>query len=249
MILTVDPLGPDDVDVWFLRVPDAVASPVAGDDLMLSTEERVRAAAFYRAEDRLRFETGRIVLRRLLGGYLSSDPRTLRIDAATGQKPRIAEPAGAAPIEFNLTHTPGLLAWVFAIGRPVGVDAEQIDRMRSFDTLPAGYFSQAEAGRLAGTHGRERHRRLSEHWTLKEAFAKAIGSGLTVDVSRFSFDIQPDLSCRCDDTGAVDVTSWEFRLLRPTADHTAAVCAAARPGAPQRFRIHEIVPKASERNP
>ena len=249
MTLTVDALGHDDVDVWWLRVPEATVSPVGRDDLLLSAEERVRAAAFHRVEDQLLFETGRTVLRRLLGLYSSRDPHTIRIDGAAGKKPHVTEPAAAAHIEFNLAHTPGLLIWAFALRRPVGVDAERVDRMQRLEALPAGYFSEAEIARLAPTHGQERHRRLSELWTLKEALAKALGSGLTVDVSRFSFDIQPDLSCRCDETGAFETAAWEFRLFRPTADHTAAVCAAARPGAPARFRIHEIVPESSERNP
>lgn len=245
----IEPLTRDRVDLWFMPVSSADAEWLVTDLTFLSEEERTRAAAFRRSDDRVSFLVGRVILRRLLGAYAAVAPGDVLIQAPRGRKPVVAAPARAASIEFNLSHTPGLLVWAFALGRAVGVDAEHIPRMNALDPPPTGFFSPGERERLASAPASERALRLSQHWTLKEALVKALGTGLTLDVSQCAFTVGPELSVRCDQAGQVDVSAWNFCLFRPTLNHTAALCVQTAPGEQLPVRVCRVVPENPDRIP
>jgi 4'-phosphopantetheinyl transferase len=133
-------------------------------------------------------------------------------------------PDRAASIDFNLSHTEGLNVWAFALGRAVGVDAEYIPRLKALDPPPPGFFSPSERKRLASTAFEEREIRLAQHWTLKEALTKALGTGLVRDVTQCSFAVTATGAVHCENAGSTDAACWDFRLLRPTPVHIAAVC-------------------------
>jgi 4'-phosphopantetheinyl transferase len=236
----LEPLARGRVDAWFLRLGEA--APDDHEDLrpLVPEEEQSRAKSYRRPEDRQLFLTGRIGLRALLARYAGVEPQDIQIAAIPGQKPRVVAPEVAVPIHFNLSHTDDLVMWVFGLGRAVGVDVEQIARMRVLGEPPEAFFAPAERLLLSALHGRDRDRRLSEHWTMKEAFVKALGTGLRLDVSRIPFDIGPDFTWRCTADGGIDAARWDFRLVRPTPWHTASVCFERMPGDAVALRTKEI---------
>ena len=244
----IEPLGPASVAVWLLPIGADVPPQLAEDVTSLSDEERARAARFRRPEDRALFITGRIGVRLLAARYMDVDPRELRIAQAPGRKPEVVDPVHAASLHFNLSHTSGLVVWAFALERAVGVDAERVSRMAVFGSDPSAFFSNSERALLASVPDPERPRWLADHWTLKEAFVKAEGSGLTRDVSGVPFDVGPGLECRCLPGGDIDRDAWDFRLFRPTEDHSVAVCAHVNPGERPAFAARQILWSAADRS-
>jgi 4'-phosphopantetheinyl transferase len=74
--------------------------------------------------------------------------------------------------------------------------------------------------------GLRQRERFFEHWTLKESFTKALGVGLTADVSCFTFDVDREpiaLTCEGSVSDHERTAGWRFRLFRPTPEHILAV--------------------------
>lgn len=74
-------------------------------------------------------------------------------------------------------------------------------------------------------------RRFFEHWTLKEAYAKAVGVGLGCDFSLVSFELGPGCDVTAQFSDGVDdlASDWIFRRLALGPDWTGAVAAKTGP--------------------
>jgi 4'-phosphopantetheinyl transferase len=86
----------------------------------------------------------------------------------------------------------------------------------------------------------DRRQRFFEYWTLKEAYVKAIGLGMSMDLSTFTFDIKDDgreVSLRS--TNVADPGIWAFRLLKPGPNHTLAVAVRCSAVSEVRFGIYD----------
>ena len=127
----------------------------------------------------------RAALRALLCEHLRCDNEQLSFGAADGGKPFALVDGRPARSAFNVSHSGhhGLIALAPA-GR-VGVDVEEYAEHRRLDELIEAVFGPNERAELAATRGDERMRQFFRLWTLKEAAAKALGTGLSFDVSRF----------------------------------------------------------------
>ena len=67
----------------------------------------------------------------------------------------------------------------------VGIDLEEHVTRGDFDRLIEAVFGPDEQADLAAVAGDDRIRLFYRLWTLKEAVAKALGTGLSFDVSHF----------------------------------------------------------------
>src|SRR5439155_12126764 len=71
----------------------------------------------------------------------------------------------------------------------VGVDTEHLERDRAPLDIADRYFSAAEASELQASPPEQRAERFFYYWTLKESYIKAIGTGLSTPLDRFSFNL------------------------------------------------------------
>jgi 4'-phosphopantetheinyl transferase len=69
--------------------------------------------------------------------------------------------------------------------RDIGLDVEALSREPAIE-LARRFFSAREADQLARTPIDGRATRFLEYWTLKEAYVKARGLGLSLPLDRFS---------------------------------------------------------------
>jgi 4'-phosphopantetheinyl transferase len=139
---------------------------------------------------------------------------------------------------FNLAHTSGLTALAVARQQAIGVDVENFaQRAAPFD-VARRHFSAAEARALDALQGDARQRRFFEMWTLKEAFLKATGTGLTNHLDRvcFSFD---GVQVRFDLPDAGE-SCWRFALLQPGVAHLLALAISMPGTAGLTVRVREI---------
>ena len=127
----------------------------------------------------------RAALRSLLCEHLGCGNEMLSFGAGKHGKPFALVDARPVPLAFNISHSGrnGLIALASA-GR-IGVDAEEYQQHRKLDELIEAVFGPNERAELADTSGDARIRLFFRLWTLKEAAAKALGTGLSFDVSRF----------------------------------------------------------------
>jgi 4'-phosphopantetheinyl transferase len=106
----------------------------------------------------------------------------------------------------------------------VGIDVEEIARVDEPMELARRVFAASEIEDLERHRGEERRRRFCEYWTLKEAYLKGRGVGLSVPLDGFAFRMDGEGGWpRLDRASGDDAEAWQFRLSRPTHGHVMAV--------------------------
>ena len=151
----------------------------------LDDAEQSRYDRFQHAPARRHFVLCRAALRSLLCAQLGCSNARLAFGAAEGGKPFALMDGRPIDVGFNVSHSGrhGLIA--LAPDGQVGVDVEERVPRRDFDRLIEAVFGPQERADLAAVTGDERIRLFFRLWTLKEALAKALGTGLSFDVSGF----------------------------------------------------------------
>jgi 4'-phosphopantetheinyl transferase len=162
-------------------VSDAVAE-------LLSDDERARAERILSAPKARRWSRARGVLRQLLGRYLETDPKTLRLNTEAHGKPGLADrrtgdavasdgaSAPPARLSFNMSHSGPLALYAFASSGAVGIDVEVARQTGSEVAIAARLFGPAEAGRLGDLDPATRAREFLRTWTRREAALKCRGT-------------------------------------------------------------------------
>lgn len=152
----------------------------------LTQSEQARLDALRHASRRREFIACRYALRQLLAATTGTATDHWQLDAIEGQAPHLnASHHGAevaASTFLSLSHSGTHLAC--AVGsEPVGVDLEMDDargRKRDVLALAAVACTDHEMQQLASMASESaRHRRFLQWWTLKEAFFKRSGAGLS----------------------------------------------------------------------
>lgn len=97
---------------------------------------------------------------------------------------------GQPQVHFSITHTRGVSAIAVSKFTPVGIDIEAFDSEVDNDALSAGLSrrEQATVDRLAP---RLRSQALLKFWTLKEAYTKLVGVGLSGHLPAYEFLSEP----------------------------------------------------------
>ncbi|TWU45555.1 4'-phosphopantetheinyl transferase sfp [Novipirellula aureliae] len=198
-------------------------------DAQLSGEERQRAGHFRVATSRNQHIIGRGMVRHLLGHFACSppiEPRSIELSVLQHGKPFVKHPSTLTH-SFNVSHTDGLV--LCGIGSQdhhlLGVDVERLER-RTDTELADRYFSPPEVEYVRSfADGESRRHAFLRVWTLKEAFIKAIGTGLHTPLADFAFDdidssspkiriLNEELDCG---------SNWQFFTFRPREPFVAAV--------------------------
>src|SRR5581483_963906 len=159
---------------------------------------------------------------------------TLRFATTPYGKPVLPPADGHGGIHFNLTHSHGAIACAVSPTREVGIDLEDEQRNLAYLELAERYFAGPEADHLRGLQGPERRSALFSIWTLKEAFVKAIGQGLTYPLDTFAFDLDQDRLRAFRALADGVPTQWNFFQFQLAPRHRGAV---AVQGPPVRVRM------------
>jgi 4'-phosphopantetheinyl transferase len=216
-------LAPDHVRIWYHLTEEMDEIAVARAVAVLSDSERTRAQRFAFAGDRRDFAAAHALTRLALSRYGDRPPERWRFQEGTNGKPSLVADDGTPPLAFNLSHTHGLVACAIAPGVDVGIDVERVDRRVGASEIAPRFFSQGERADLARCPADERARRFFELWTLKEAYIKAIGKGLSHSLNTFGFALSEPGSIGFMPPPDVDLEAWQFALFAPTELHAMAV--------------------------
>ena len=105
-------------------------------------------------------------------------------------RPEIAKGYGFPPLRFNMSHTRGMVAVVVARELDCGVDVESVERFNCLEHLAANVLAPAELASLSTVPDSERPLLFSRYWTLKEAYSKALGLGMSMPFERIAFELR-----------------------------------------------------------
>jgi 4'-phosphopantetheinyl transferase len=215
-------LAPFDLDVWYQPIHDPLAGDVDGWLAVLSDAEKQRYQRFAFAKDRIHFAAAHALLRGVLSQYADIVPEEWQFSLNKWGKPAIAN-EGIANIEFNLTHTQGLVACAVVRSTSIGIDAEWTGRSVQLDSLARACFAPEEVAYFLSTPEEKQREVFFRLWTLKESYIKARGRGLSIALDSFSFALNPtDVTIRFASTEA-DANGWSFFEYQPTPEHHLAV--------------------------
>ena len=242
-------LEPGHAHVWF-TCPEEIQDPdlLASYHALLTPEEQEKQARYIMPWHRRTSLVTRAMARCVLSRYCSTPPHEWRFKTNAFGKPEIVRGGQGLDLRFNLAHTHGLAACAVALDEPVGVDVERWDRQRDFSRLSARYFSPQEASLLEAVPEYAQRRLFFNIWTLKEAYIKARGAGLSLGLDRFSFAVSDNGSPQISlDQGLNDDPArWAFRLLTPTRFHVAALALRRKPGTNCRLQSRRTIPLVQE---
>lgn len=216
-------LGLDEVHVWQLRTEE-IAEPalLRRFEELLAPEEAERHARFGHERTRREYLLARGLARTVLASYTGMATGELRFSADAFGKPVLHAPVADPRLHFNLSHSHGVIVCAAATGRQVGVDVEYGARRVEFLELAERYFAAAEVAHLRGLSGPRQQAAFFAIWTLKEAFVKAIGQGLSFPLDTFAFDLDGD-RLMCFNAPPSLPESWRFFQFEPTPYHCGAL--------------------------
>jgi 4'-phosphopantetheinyl transferase len=145
--------------------------------------------------------------------------------------------AARTGLSFNLAHTQGLVACAVMRNAEIGIDVERINQRIDVLTLARHYFASPEVGALESCAEAQRYTQFTELWTLKEAYLKATGVGLSHSLNEFWFVFDGPASLRFDSMCGAQQTGWRFAVFAPPGGYRLAVAVRMSTGAMRSFAM------------
>lgn len=182
-------IGNTDIHLW-IAVDDQCSSKELLEKYhsLLNQRERERHQRFHFERDRNQYLVTRAVLRSVLSLYSPdiSPEKWYFLENGYG-KPYLPSSLTALPLSFNLSHTYNLVALAVTVENDIGVDVEDTLRDNNAIDIAESYFSSVETDDLFELDKALQQNRFFELWTLKEAYIKACGMGLSIPLNSFSY--------------------------------------------------------------
>lgn len=227
-------IGTDEVHVWHARTDEAI--DLTALQPWLDTAEIARADGFRRHPDRELFVLSRAVMRSVLASYLDCDERSISIVGDNHGKPMLQADRHRETLHFNLTHSRGAVALAVS-RREVGIDVEDRRREVEYHALAERYFAEAEARHLRPLRDQQLRDAFFAIWTLKEAYVKAIGRGISFPLDAFCFDLDVDRLIAFRGLADFVTTDWHFAQFELSDRHRAAVAVQHAGGPPPAIAV------------
>jgi 4'-phosphopantetheinyl transferase len=214
---------------------------------LLSEPERAKWRRFVAQDAQLQYLVSRALVRTTLSRYAEVPEHAWQFETNRYGRPYISQPRDLRDIQFNLSNTTGLVVCAVTKDSDIGIDVENFTRNLDTDALAPTVFAPMElADVFAQRTPEDRRNRFFSYWTLKEAYIKARGMGLSLPLDAFWFDLAGPspllhVTDRCPDTPE----RWRFRQYAPTAAHRMAVAVAAPRGTEPSIHLRWIKPMSA----
>jgi 4'-phosphopantetheinyl transferase len=206
-------------DVWWAH-PAAETPELLS---LLDDIERTRYEAYRRDVDKLRFLTGRALIRGVAAAELGRNPGDITIDSSCFD---CGKPHGKPKIdglEVSISHSGDWVALAVTDTMPVGVDVEEV-RDAEVDDLARIAFSPDELAAFKAVLPQQRKGAFFTYWSRKEAVVKATGKGMSVPMSKLTLtahDEPPRVVASA--TDEVDIGTVHMVDLKPGDGYRASV--------------------------
>lgn len=137
---------------------------------------QMRVKRYKQIQDQLNFVSGRMLVRNALKDMGLPDKLAMSLSYSSYQRPYI----DGVNLDFNISHSNGLVACAIGENSKVGIDVEWIKEIELADFV--SQFTMEEWEQIE-SNGYVRFYNL---WTRKEAVIKADGAGLSLPINEFS---------------------------------------------------------------
>jgi len=229
-------LAPGDVHVWTSRTEPAQLGPNLPRYIsVLSGSERERMQRFFFDRDRWAFAVAHGLVRFALSWCSPGvDPTDWTFRPESHGRPEIDWPMAARAVRFNISHSDGLIGCVVTRNADCGIDVERLNRRLNFELLARNVLTRSERDVVESMPTGQRVEQFIRLWTLKEAYAKARGLGLSLNFNSVSFHFGRDqaISIEVDHAGQDSPLDWMFQQWAPADTHIAALAIRCPPSVP-----------------
>lgn len=178
-------LNHDQAHLWYVR-DDELDPALLGDvyDSLITPDEQARHNRYKLAKDQRLFLATRWLERTTLSRYEKVAPEAWRFHYDTNGRPEIATPH-VDGLKYSLSHSKGMVLMGLTRQRAIGVDVQFMEPLPDLLKVARVFCSAQELERIdkAGTDTQS-HELFYEIWTVKEAYLKAIGTGMQIAPAR-----------------------------------------------------------------
>jgi len=214
----------NEAHLWVVR-PEMITSKMILEASMdaLSDQEQERYRRFRFAEDRHRYLVSHAFVRNVLSQYAEIAPAAWVFSQSDHGRPEVANP-GLSDIRFNLSHTSGLAACLVTSACDCGVDVERVHIRHSPVDVAKRMFSNAEAEYMQRLEGQDQLNYFFTRWTLREAYTKALGTGIAFPTHKLNFVIRSATDIDIEFQADIEDNQehWQFEIFYLSDEHVAA---------------------------
>lgn len=231
------------VDIWVVDDLAAITEELQANYMdLLSDEEKSHHQRLRRQQDKLLYLTAKALTRIVLSEYYPEiTPKQWLFEIGPHGKPRIKNTM-IRPLHFNLSHTHSLIGLALQYDHSVGIDVENHNRTNNLESVAKQVFTKAEQDYLNSPESTNFRDRFFKLWTLKEAFVKATGEGITAGLKSFEFCFTQD-EIKVSGKNQHTQKSWSFYHQKYAQDYSLAVAVPLDSGAKElTFNFHKGIP-------
>ena len=178
-----------DCDLWCIQTSQREAFYQWDSEELnrLRPEELERASRFRFELDRRMFLAKRLMVRGILSHYAAVAPQDWLFSNGPYGRPKLSYDREQLKLDFNLSSSGEVAACVVSRAGLIGLDVEDLigPDVSEISSAILGVEEERVFSRIQPV---DRNETLLRYWTLKEAYVKARGVGLTMPVNQISFD-------------------------------------------------------------
>jgi 4'-phosphopantetheinyl transferase len=225
----------DCADLWLIDEADVVpAVKRYGVMDLISAEEALRYGRLRSPRARRQHLGARMLVRYVLAAYTGVRPETLRFQAGPFGRPELV--SNPLSLDFNISHTNGLIGCILTRDQRCGIDLEQTPPARETAKGILQFLGTEEQQRVQRLPESAKDLAILDYWVIKQAYLKALGVGFTRSVDSFTVHYPTGGFVVIDDP-VLGQQNWQLELRQLRTEHRLAVAMAQPKGARTRTPI------------
>ncbi|KMQ32159.1 4'-phosphopantetheinyl transferase family protein [Bacillus cereus] len=188
------------VNIFWLKLPE-VNNMEEYEKLVwvLDEDEKNRYYSYLVNFKKIEFLFGRLLLKTILAEYLNIPLNQIIFKKNKYGKLFLEKIIDNNTINFNISHTEGLLACVFSLDYKIGIDVEKI-RQHNLEIMKLVFSENEIEDILVFGSLKTVFESFSLIWTRKEAIMKAIGQGFAINPKNiqvpYAYGVTKDKNCQ-----------------------------------------------------
>jgi 4'-phosphopantetheinyl transferase len=222
-------------DLWLMNEADVdEAVERYGLRRLLSAQEQLRHDRLRSARARRQHLGARMLVRYVLAAYTGVRPEALCFEIGPYGRPELVP--NPLMLDFNISHTDGLIGCILTRQQRCGIDLEQTPPPHDLARALLQFLAEDEQSHVRRLPSQEQDLAVLDHWVLKEAYLKALGVGFTRRIDGFSIQGLPGPTIVVDDPADPEAR-WQLELCELASHHRLAVALSQPPAASGRTPI------------
>lgn len=220
----------DNIDLWSVNPATLSQQSIALLSNLLSIKESQDLLQYKNKQAQHTALVTRAICRLVLSIYTLKKADELIFIRDQHGKPELAN--NEHNIRFNLSHNHQQIIIAVCVKDDIGCDIENPQRKVSIEPITRRYFSAQEHQIISSLQGESQKQRFFAYWTLKEAFVKATGLGISLGLNSFYFNfdnrlLSPSINIQFNENYRLDTdVNWQC-YQQPFKEQLLAICRAS----------------------